>query len=128
MSGKGEAAQAAAAAMAAAAADLEASGEVPEAAVVAELGRKPLDAGQKDVLESLSNDEAIAARRVVKGLKLSKDELGQELLPEVRVECFVCELFFWHVWELFVEPLGVAERDAGPGAPARGEGGNGLPS
>lgn len=32
----------------------------------------------------MANEEAIAARRVVKGLKLSKDELGQALLPEVR--------------------------------------------
>jgi 30S ribosomal protein 3 len=30
----------------------------------------------------MPNEEAIAARRVVKGLKLSKEELGQELLPE----------------------------------------------
>lgn len=38
----------------------------------------------RDVLEGMANEEAIAARRVVKGLKLSKDELGQALLPEVR--------------------------------------------
>jgi len=92
LTGKGEAAQAAAAAVAAAAADLEASGEVPEAAVVAELGRKPLNSGPKDVLEGLSNEEAIAARRVVKGLKLSKEELGQELLPE-DWDSTTCEWF-----------------------------------
>lgn len=82
LDGKGAAAEAAVAAVAAAAAEMQEAGDVPDAPVVAELGRKPLNYGPKDVLESMSNDEAIAARRVVKGLKLSKDELGQELLPE----------------------------------------------
>jgi 30S ribosomal protein 3 len=82
LDGKGPAADAAAAAVAAAAAEMEESGDVPEAPVVADLGRKPLNYGPKDVLEGMPNEEAIAARRVVKGLKLSKEELGQELLPE----------------------------------------------
>jgi hypothetical protein len=63
LDGKGAAAEAAAAAVAAAAAEMEEAGDVPEAPVVAELGRKPLNYGPKDVLESMSNDEAIAARR-----------------------------------------------------------------
>jgi hypothetical protein len=37
---------------------------VPEAPVVAELGVKPLNYGPRDVLEGMSNDEALAARKV----------------------------------------------------------------
>jgi hypothetical protein len=84
LGGKGAAAEAATAAVAAAAAEMEEAGDVPDAPVVAELGRRPLNYGPKDVLEGMANEEAIAARRVVKGLKLSREELGQELLPEVR--------------------------------------------
>jgi hypothetical protein len=63
LDGKGAAAEAAVAAVAAAAAEMQEAGDVPDAPVVAELGRKPLNYGPKDVLESMSNDEAIAARR-----------------------------------------------------------------
>ena len=63
LDGKGPAADAAAAAVAAAAAEMEESGDVPEAPVVADLGRKPLNYGPKDVLEGMPNEEAIAARR-----------------------------------------------------------------
>jgi hypothetical protein len=90
MGGKGAAAEAAVAAVAAAAAEMEEAGDVPDAPVVAELGRRPLNYGPKDVLEGMANEEAIAARRVVKGLKLSREELGQELLPEVRGK--------WQLW------------------------------
>jgi hypothetical protein len=48
-----------------------------------DLGVLPMDAVEHDVLESLSNDEAIQARQVVAALKLSKQELQEHLLPEV---------------------------------------------
>lgn len=43
---------------------LKQPGDVPEAPVVAELGVKPLNYGPRDVLEGMSNDEALAARKV----------------------------------------------------------------
>lgn len=39
---------------------------------------------ERDVLEGLPNEEALQARQVVAALKLSKQELAEHVLPEVR--------------------------------------------
>lgn len=57
-------------------------GDVPEAAVLEELGVSAA-AAELDVLEGLSNEEALQARQVVSALKLSKQELAEHILPEV---------------------------------------------
>lgn len=36
-----------------------------------------------DIYETMTNDEAVVARQTVHELKLSKDELANDLLPEV---------------------------------------------
>jgi 30S ribosomal protein 3 len=82
LSGKGRAAEAATAQLAAVAAELAETGDLPEGEMKEDLGVLPMDAVEHDVLESLSNDEAIQARQVVAALKLSKQELQEHLLPE----------------------------------------------
>lgn len=82
ISGTGAAAAAAAAPLASAAAAMLESGDVPEAALIEELGAASLDAQRRDVLAGLSNDEAVAARKVVRALKLDREELQQQVLPE----------------------------------------------
>jgi 30S ribosomal protein 3 len=79
--GKGPAAEAAAASLEAAAAEMLEAGDVPEAEVKEDLGVLPLNATERDVLEGLSNEEAVTARQVVSALKLSKQELEEHILP-----------------------------------------------
>jgi hypothetical protein len=59
------------------------TGDVPEAAVLESLGVASGPA-ERDVLEGLPNEEAVQARQVVAALKLSKQELAEHILPEVR--------------------------------------------
>lgn len=40
-----------------------------------------------DIYETMTNDEAVVARQTVHELKLSKDELANDLLPEVGGGC-----------------------------------------
>jgi hypothetical protein len=56
---------------------------VGEADVVEE---RPVVSGVEvaDIYETMTNDEAVVARQTVHELKLSKDELANDLLPEVR--------------------------------------------
>lgn len=82
LEGSGRAAEAATASLQAAAAELLESGDVPEAQVVEDLGVVPAGADEPDVLEGLSNDEAVKARKVVGALKLSREELADHVLPE----------------------------------------------
>eukprot|EP00775_Hariotina_reticulata_P001251 gene1251-1591_t len=82
MSGKGRAAEAATAQLAAVAAELAETTDLPEGEVKEDLGVLPMDAVEHDVLEKLSNDEAVQARQVVAALKLSKQELQEHLLPQ----------------------------------------------
>jgi hypothetical protein len=59
------------------------AGDVPEATVLESLGAASGPA-ERDVLEGLPNEEALQARQVVAALKLSKQELAEHILPEVR--------------------------------------------
>ncbi|WIA42509.1 hypothetical protein OEZ86_008494 [Tetradesmus obliquus] len=81
LNGKGAAADAALTPLAAAASEMLESGDVPEAAVLEDLGvaSGPVE---RDVLEGLPNEEALQARQVVAALKLSKQELAEHVLPE----------------------------------------------
>lgn len=42
-----------------------------------------------DIYETMTNDEAVVARQTVQELKLSKDELANDLLPEVGAGTWV---------------------------------------
>lgn len=56
--------------------------------VTEDLGVLPMNSVDRDVLEVLSNEEAITARRVVDAMKLSKQEIQEQLvLPEVCTTC-----------------------------------------
>lgn len=81
LNGKGAAADAALTPLAAAASEMLEAGDVPEAAVLEDLGvaSGPVE---RDVLEGLPNEEALQARQVVAALKLSKQELAEHVLPE----------------------------------------------
>jgi hypothetical protein len=69
---------------------------VPEALVLEDLGAATGPA-ERDVLEGLSNEEALQARQVVAALKLSKQELAEHILPEVRfVTLLLCNK--WLLW------------------------------
>ena len=75
--------------------------------VTEDLGVLPINAADRDVLEGLSNEDAITARRVVDAMKLSKQELEEHILPEVGMLEEGLSLLLKQPWVAFMSQSGL---------------------